>query len=237
MAESAPTTRCREEPRTAKTATGSSSVYRPVTTGIPAIFAYPRATGMLTAARVMPASHVRRDARPVARAAGRPAPAARAAVPQGAPTRIRHRHLRRTPGGHPYPTLLDCLPCRRGRLGQLVRLPHILRSLVVHYQAGGVDASTAMPLSSGATSFWTRQADRGGDGKIESRDASSRPYQVISGARRFLHVTGHWLSPLKVTCGKFFAAGLVLERLTEPRPVSGAAAIDPGVPACAPAPS
>jgi len=40
----------------ANTAIGSSSVYRPVTTGIPAIFAYPRATGMLTAARVTPAS-------------------------------------------------------------------------------------------------------------------------------------------------------------------------------------
>ena len=39
----------------ANTAIGNSSVYRPVTTGIPAIFAYPRATGMLTAARVMPA--------------------------------------------------------------------------------------------------------------------------------------------------------------------------------------
>ena len=40
----------------AKTAIGSSSVYSPVTTGIPAIFAYPRATGMLTAASVIPAS-------------------------------------------------------------------------------------------------------------------------------------------------------------------------------------
>ena len=56
VAESAPTTRWRDEPRMAKTAIGSSSVYRPVTTGIPAIFAYPRATGMLTAARVTPAS-------------------------------------------------------------------------------------------------------------------------------------------------------------------------------------
>ena len=56
VAESAPTTRCREEPRTAKTAIGSSSVYRPVTTGIPAIFAYPRTSGMPRAASVMPAS-------------------------------------------------------------------------------------------------------------------------------------------------------------------------------------
>ena len=39
VAESAPTTRCREQPRTANTAIGRSSVYRPVTTGIPAIFA------------------------------------------------------------------------------------------------------------------------------------------------------------------------------------------------------
>jgi hypothetical protein len=42
VAESAPTTRWRDEPRMAKTAIGSSSVYSPVTTGIPAIFAYPR---------------------------------------------------------------------------------------------------------------------------------------------------------------------------------------------------
>ena len=56
VAESAQTTRWRDEPKTAKTAIGSSSVYRPVTTGIPAIFAYPKATGMLTAASVMPAS-------------------------------------------------------------------------------------------------------------------------------------------------------------------------------------
>jgi hypothetical protein len=31
-------------------------VYGPVTTGIPAIFAYPRTTGMLTAAKVIPAT-------------------------------------------------------------------------------------------------------------------------------------------------------------------------------------
>ena len=56
VAESAPTTRWRDEARTANTAIGSSSVYRPVTTGIPAIFAYPRTSGMPRAASVMPAS-------------------------------------------------------------------------------------------------------------------------------------------------------------------------------------
>jgi hypothetical protein len=56
VAESAPTARWRDEPRMAKTAIGSSSVYSPVTTGIPAIFAYPRDTGMLTAAKVKPAA-------------------------------------------------------------------------------------------------------------------------------------------------------------------------------------
>ena len=56
VAESAPTTRWRDEPRTANTAIGSSIVYRPVTTGIPAIFAYPRTSGMPRAASVMPAS-------------------------------------------------------------------------------------------------------------------------------------------------------------------------------------
>src|ERR1019366_3403864 len=51
-AESAPTARWREEPRTANAAIGRSSVYRPVTTGIPAILAYPRTSGMPRAARV-----------------------------------------------------------------------------------------------------------------------------------------------------------------------------------------
>jgi len=37
VAESAATTRCLEEPRTAKTAIGSTIVYRPVASGIPAI--------------------------------------------------------------------------------------------------------------------------------------------------------------------------------------------------------
>ena len=37
VAESAPTTRCRDEPNTAKATTGISRVYRPVITGMPAI--------------------------------------------------------------------------------------------------------------------------------------------------------------------------------------------------------
>jgi hypothetical protein len=55
VAESAATTRWRDDPRTAYTAIGSSIVYRPVTTGIPAIFAYPRTSGMPKAANVRPA--------------------------------------------------------------------------------------------------------------------------------------------------------------------------------------
>ena len=39
VAESAPTTRWRDEPRIAKARIGRRSVYRPVTTGVPAIFA------------------------------------------------------------------------------------------------------------------------------------------------------------------------------------------------------
>jgi len=39
VAESAATTRCRDEPRTANAAIGRSIVYRPVTSGIPAILA------------------------------------------------------------------------------------------------------------------------------------------------------------------------------------------------------
>src|ERR1700735_2548426 len=37
----------------------------------------------------------------------------------------------------------------------------------------------------------------------------------------------NWLAPLEVTCEEIHAAGLVIERLVEPRPVPEAAAIDP----------
>ena len=37
----------------------------------------------------------------------------------------------------------------------------------------------------------------------------------------------YWLAPLETTCEEIFAAGFVIERLTEPRPVPQAAAIDP----------
>jgi hypothetical protein len=56
VAESAATTRWRDEPRTANTAIGRSMVYKPVTSGIPAILAYPRTSGMPRAANVRPAS-------------------------------------------------------------------------------------------------------------------------------------------------------------------------------------
>ena len=39
VAESAPTTKWRDEPKNANTSIGSTIVYRPVTTGIPAIVA------------------------------------------------------------------------------------------------------------------------------------------------------------------------------------------------------
>jgi len=38
VTESALTTRCRDEPKTAKTATGKKSVHSPVITGVPMIF-------------------------------------------------------------------------------------------------------------------------------------------------------------------------------------------------------
>ena len=38
VAESAPTTRCRDDPRIAKKRIGRRIVYRPVMTGMPAIF-------------------------------------------------------------------------------------------------------------------------------------------------------------------------------------------------------
>jgi ubiquinone/menaquinone biosynthesis C-methylase UbiE len=37
----------------------------------------------------------------------------------------------------------------------------------------------------------------------------------------------YWLAPLERTCEEIFAAGFLIERLAEPRPVPEAAAIDP----------
>jgi len=37
----------------------------------------------------------------------------------------------------------------------------------------------------------------------------------------------YWLAPLETTCEEIFAAGYLIERLTEPRPRPEAAAIDP----------
>jgi ubiquinone/menaquinone biosynthesis C-methylase UbiE len=37
----------------------------------------------------------------------------------------------------------------------------------------------------------------------------------------------YWLAPLERTCEEIFAAGFLIERLTEPRPVPEAAAINP----------
>ena len=37
----------------------------------------------------------------------------------------------------------------------------------------------------------------------------------------------YWLAPLERTCEEIFAAGFLIERLVEPRPVPEAAAIDP----------
>jgi hypothetical protein len=36
----------------------------------------------------------------------------------------------------------------------------------------------------------------------------------------------YWLAPLETTCEESFAAGFLIERLLEPRPVPQAAAID-----------
>ena len=55
VAESAPTTRWRDDPKKANTARGMRMVYSPVTTGMPAIFVYPITSGMASAARVIPA--------------------------------------------------------------------------------------------------------------------------------------------------------------------------------------
>jgi hypothetical protein len=37
----------------------------------------------------------------------------------------------------------------------------------------------------------------------------------------------YWLAPLERTCEEIFAAGFLIERLLEPRPVPEAAGIDP----------
>ena len=55
VAESAPTTSCRDEPIRANISAGSSAQYRPVWIGRPAIFAYPRLSGIAIAATVTPA--------------------------------------------------------------------------------------------------------------------------------------------------------------------------------------
>jgi hypothetical protein len=37
----------------------------------------------------------------------------------------------------------------------------------------------------------------------------------------------YWLAPLEVTCREIFDAGFLIERLTEPRPLPAAAAMNP----------
>ncbi len=102
VAESAPTTIWRDEPRTANTAIGSSIEYRPVTTGIPAIFAYPRTSGMSSAASVMPASTSAGTLGPVD---GQQPPASRAA-PAAIPA---DGHRAKPAPSHPRP-----FPCNSG---------------------------------------------------------------------------------------------------------------------------
>ena len=55
VAESAPTTRCRDEPSSANSSSGTRIVYSPVMTGIPAIDVYPITSGIASAASVTPA--------------------------------------------------------------------------------------------------------------------------------------------------------------------------------------
>jgi hypothetical protein len=56
VAESAPTTRSRDEPNSAKTMVGKMTLYRPVTTGVWEIEVYPMHSGIAIAARVTPAT-------------------------------------------------------------------------------------------------------------------------------------------------------------------------------------
>ena len=56
VAESAPTTRCRDDPNKANNAMGIRMVYRPVTTGVPAILVYPMTSGIARQAKVTPAN-------------------------------------------------------------------------------------------------------------------------------------------------------------------------------------
>jgi len=55
VAESAPTTRCREEPIRAYKAIGTRIVKSPVITGVPAILVYPITSGIARVASVTPA--------------------------------------------------------------------------------------------------------------------------------------------------------------------------------------
>jgi hypothetical protein len=63
VAESPPTTRCRDEPKSANAIAGNQIVYRPVMTGVPAIFVYPITSGIASAANVIPATTSRDSSR------------------------------------------------------------------------------------------------------------------------------------------------------------------------------
>jgi hypothetical protein len=55
VAESAPTTRWRDDPKNAYNAIGNRIVKRPVITGVPAILVYPITSGIASVASVTPA--------------------------------------------------------------------------------------------------------------------------------------------------------------------------------------
>ncbi|SBT09266.1 hypothetical protein ACCAA_680003 [Candidatus Accumulibacter aalborgensis] len=55
VAESAPTARCRDDPKMANRLIGMRMVYKPVITGVPMILVYPIVPGMASAASVKPA--------------------------------------------------------------------------------------------------------------------------------------------------------------------------------------
>ena len=85
--QSAPMTSLRVEANSAKAKTGSRHVYSPVSAGMPAIFAYPRPSGIATAASVSTRHEIPCSASRAGTARSRcPAPARNATAPEFSPS-------------------------------------------------------------------------------------------------------------------------------------------------------